>query len=199
MGLNLLHRKESLILTTIDIIDELGIQKLTTREIAKRQEVSEATIFRHYRNKNELLLAVLDYFTQYDADIVESIELRQLEPLDALQYLIVSFAEYYENYPAITSILQIFDVLRYEPELAYRVKEIQNNRVAMIKELVDQAISREEINGETDSSMLAVIISGLLREQTLNWRLQSSGFSLRQRVQAMLEMILDAFRTDTKE
>ena len=75
---NILHRKILLIITTIDIIDELGIQGLSTREIAKRQGVSEATIFRHYKNKNELLLAVLDYFSQFDEDIFQSTRIKRI-------------------------------------------------------------------------------------------------------------------------
>jgi AcrR family transcriptional regulator len=193
MSLNLLHRKERLILTTIDIIEELGIQKLTTREIAKRQEVSEATIFRHFQNKNELLMAVLDYFTQYDADIAETVRMRELKPLQALKFLVDSYAEYYENYPAITSLLQLFDVFRYEPELAERIKIIQESRTAMLKHLIDAAIDDEKISRDTDSYMLAVIITGLIREQCFNWRLNHYGFSLRERVNAMLDMILNAF------
>jgi len=196
--LNLLNRKERLVLTTIDIIDELGIQRLTTREIAKRQEVSEATIFRHFQNKNELMMAVLDYFTQYDEDIAETIKLRRLRPLLALEFLVVSYAEYYENYPAITSILQLFEVFRYEPELKERVQEIQDSRTAMLKQLIDAAIQDNNIDKETDSYMLAVIISGLIREQCLNWRLHHYGYSLRERVQSMLEIILKAFRMDEK-
>ncbi len=198
MGINLLHRKERLILTTIDIIDDIGIHKLTTREIAKRQDVSEATIFRHFQNKNQLLLAVLDYFTQYDEDIILSVKLRGLKPMEALQYLVVAFAEYYENYPAITSILQLFEVLRYEPELMNRIKEIQENRTSMIKELIDAAIDSEEISKETDSGMLALIISGLIREQCLHWRIHQYGFSLRERIEATLNMLLDAFCMNTK-
>ncbi|MDD4730008.1 MAG: NAD(+)--rifampin ADP-ribosyltransferase [Dysgonamonadaceae bacterium] len=57
----MLHRKERLIRTAIEIVDEIGIQGLTTKEIAKRQDVSEATLFRHFASKNELLKAVLDY------------------------------------------------------------------------------------------------------------------------------------------
>jgi AcrR family transcriptional regulator len=95
MGLSLLHRKEYLVLTAIDIIDELGIQGLTTREIAKRQNVSEATIFRHYKNKNDLLLAVLDYYKQFDTDIFQSIQLTQIKPMDAIRYYVMEYAEYY--------------------------------------------------------------------------------------------------------
>ncbi|HWQ42004.1 MAG TPA: helix-turn-helix domain-containing protein [Desulfosporosinus sp.] len=53
----------------IEVIDEQGLQGLTTREVAKKQDISESTIFKHYKSKNELILAVLDYFSQYDQAI----------------------------------------------------------------------------------------------------------------------------------
>jgi len=199
MGINVLHRKERLIITTIDIIDELGIQKLTTREIARRQDVSEATIFRHFKNKNELLLTVLEYFTQFDEDILQSIHLRDSKPLEALRYFIISYSEYYENYPAITSILQIFDVLRYEPELSQKINEIQYSRTNTLKELVEAAIDTGEICKGTDSGILAVMISGLTRELCFNWRLSHFAFSLKESTKAALELLLVAFCTNAKE
>lgn len=120
---SILHRKERLIITAIEVIDELGIQGLSTREIARRQDVSEATLFRHYKNKNELLLGVLDHFSKFDNEILQSAKLKNLSAEEAIVYFITSTVEYYENYPAITSIMQIFDVLRYDNELSDKVKQ----------------------------------------------------------------------------
>jgi AcrR family transcriptional regulator len=194
MGISLLHRKEYLILTTIDIIEECGIQGLTTREIAKRQNVSEATIFRHYKNKNELLLAVLDYYIQFDTDIFQSIRITDLTPIEAIKYYVMEFAEYYQNYPAITSITQIYDVLRYYPELENKVKEIQQNRTTMLTELIDTAREAGDISREYYSQMIAVMILGFIREICLNWRLEKYSFSFRDRIKASLNLFLKAFQ-----
>ncbi len=190
MGINILHRKEQLILTAIDIIDELGIQRLTTREIAKRQQISEATLFRHFNNKNELLMAVLDYFIQFDADILESTKLHQLRPTEAITYLITSYAEYYENYPAIASILLIFHVLINEEELSGKIVEIQEDRTATIESLVKKAVQSGELRGDVDTNMIAVMIYGFFRELCLNWKISNHKFSLRDRSSSTLEMLL---------
>lgn len=194
MGISLLHRKEYLVLTTIDIIEELGIQGLTTREIAKRQKVSEATIFRHYRNKNELLLAVLDYYMQFDTDIYQSIRMTELKSMDAIRYYVMEYAEYYQNYPAITSITQIYDVLRYTPELEMKVNEIQRNRTKILAELIEAAKKAGDIAGDIDSRMIAEMILGLLREICLNWRLEKYSFSYKDRTKASLDLLLAAFQ-----
>ncbi len=191
MVMNILHRKEQLILTTIDIIDELGIQKLTTREIAKRQNISEATLFRHYKNKNELLIAVLDYFIQFDADILQSAKLSHLPPKEALIYFITSMTEYYENYPAITTLLQIFDVLLYEEELADKVKEIQKDRISMITGFLDEARQAGELPEDLSSDSIALIISGYFRELCFHWKLEQYSFSLRDKMISILKRVLN--------
>lgn len=199
MGISILHRKEQLVLTAIDIIDELGIQKLTTREIAKRQDISEATLFRHFKNKNELLVAVLDYFIQFDADIFQSSKLHNMRPTEALIYLITSLIGYYENYPAITSILQISAVLLYEDGLSEKIKEIQEKRTSAISQLLEEAKTAGELRKDIDSTMIAVMISGFFREMCFNWKIQNCGFSLKEKMQTTLEMLLMALKDKSIE
>lgn len=187
-----LHRKESLIITAIDIIDEIGIQGLSTREIAKREGVSEATLFRHYSNKKELLRAVLNYSCKFDNDIFESTRVMQLQPRESIRFFVASSVEYYENYPAITSIMQMFDIIRYEPELEEKVKEILNNRIDFIKLMLEEAKEEGELNKNINSENLADLISGLCREICLKWRINGRDFSLKERTLETLDMVLNS-------
>lgn len=198
MKSGILHRKERLVLTAIDIIDELGIQGLSTREIARRQDLSEATLFRHFASKNDLLIAVLDYFSKFDNDIYQSILLRNLSPRESIIYFITALMEYYENYPAITSIMQIIDVLRYEPKLEEKVTNIVKSRRNSIIQMVDAVKAAGVIRPDADSESLSDIISGLCREICLLWRINGYKFPLRDRSISTLVMVLNAFAPDSK-
>jgi AcrR family transcriptional regulator len=180
-------------LTAIEIIDEIGIQKLTTREIAKRQQISEATIFRHFKNKNELLVAVLDYFIRFDAEIIQTTKLQNLNPTEALIFLISSYAAYYESYPAVASILLIYHVLLDETELSEKIKDIQSRRTSDIKRLVDEAVQVGELSKDVDSDIVAVMIYGSFKEICLNWKISNYNFTLRERSLSALEILLSAF------
>ncbi|MGB8450938.1 MAG: TetR/AcrR family transcriptional regulator [Anaerocolumna sp.] len=190
---DILHRKERLVITTIEIIDELGIQKLSTREIARRQEISEATLFRHFRSKNDLLITVLDYYSQFDSDIYQSTKLKDIGAKEKIQYYINSYAEYYENYPQITSIMQVLDVLRYETELTERIIEIQNTRTNFLIQLIGEAKKAGEIKPDTDSGQLTDIILGIVREICFRWRMNGRNFSLKKQIMSTLEVALQAF------
>lgn len=189
----ILHRRDRLIITTIEIIDELGIQGLSTREIAKRQDVSEGTIFRHYKNKNELLIAVLDYYAQFDEEIFNSTKLMGLSSKEAIKYLFKAMAEYYENYPAITSIMHMLDVLRYEHDLSDKVKSIVQKRNHILRQLVEEAQQRGEIKKDINCDNLSLVLSGFFRELCLKWRLEDRNFSLKEKTLLALDMLLDTF------
>jgi AcrR family transcriptional regulator len=192
MDNNIMHRKERLIITTIEIIDELGIQGLSTREIARRQGVSEATLFRHFRSKNDLLNAVLEYYSQFDSDIFQSTRMKKLHPKEAIIFYITSFTEYYENYPAITSIMHLSEVLRYEDSLKEKVVEILNRRTYFLVEMIEDAKKYGIVQPGMNSENIATIITGICREICLKWRLERD-FLLKERTLGTLALILDAF------
>jgi AcrR family transcriptional regulator len=193
MDNTLLHRKEKLIITTIDIINELGIQGLSTREIAKRQEISEATLFRHFDSKNDLMIAVLQYFSQYDTDIFQTTGLKELSPKDAIIFLISSQVEYYENYPAITSIIQVLDALYFDKVLREKVIEIRNSRSDHMRQLIENAQKAGIIDPNADTDNINDLFMGYIREICIKWRLSNFSFSLKEHTLTMIERLFDYF------
>ena len=193
MGKGLLHRRELVILTAIEIIDEIGIQGLSTREIAKRQGISEGTLFRHFKTKNDIVLAVLDYFSKYDDDIIQSARIKGLRPRDAITFFVDSYATYYENYPAITAMTQIYGVLAYESSFLPKVNSILDDRKSFLKKVIEDGQKVGDIKAGADSEALANVIIGTFGEICLSWRLSTGKFPLREKTLSALEMILTAF------
>lgn len=190
----LLHTKESLILSTIEVINEKGLQGLTTREVAKRQGIGESTIFKHYKSKNELILAVLDYFSQYDEAIRQSLELKELKPIEAITYFVEAYVTYYENYPEITAIILSYEGLMREAELSAVVNRIFTNRIITIKALIEEAKRQNEISKHVDAEGLVDLIIGLERVVVLRWRQENYSFSLKGHILKTLKMLLDGFK-----
>jgi len=189
----LLPTKEGLILATIEVISERGLQGLTTKEVAKRQGISESTIFKHYKTKNELLFAVLDHFSQFDQAIIESMKDKKLRPKEAIMYFVDSYVTYYSNYPQITAIIHAYEGFLREPELSNRIKGIFNNRICNIRLLIEEAKSHNEFKVDLDSENLASIIIGLERVVSLKWRINNYNFSLKDHTLSALKMLLDLF------
>lgn len=187
----LLHRSESLILTAIDVINELGIQGLSIREVAKRQDISNAAIFSHFKSKNELIFAVLDHFTQYDDVIEQAIHIKGLHSKSAIIYYVDSYYTYYENYPAITAIALSLDGLRCEKVFSEKVKRIIYTRNAFVKQLVEEAQKAGDIRQDIDSECIADMIQGSCRLVCMKWRIEEYAFPLKERILYTVHSILD--------
>ena len=194
MVINILHRKEMVVYTAIDVIDEYGIQGVSTKEIAKRQGIAESTIYKHFKTKNDIILAVLDHYSQFDEDIIVSAREQSDSPIEALMLFMKVYAEYYENYPAITVITQSYDVLQYNPELVERVRTIIRTREMFTKAQIDEAKTKNLIDPEVDSGDLTDILLGTFMRLCLKWRMEGQNFSLKTKILTNVQMILKVFQ-----
>ncbi|HWQ30945.1 MAG TPA: TetR/AcrR family transcriptional regulator [Negativicutes bacterium] len=191
-------RKETILLNTIDVVNESGFQTLSTKEIAKRSGVSEATIFKYYPRKNHLINAVLEHYSQYDSDIFHAALNRGGSPREAIIFFIDSYATYYQNYPAITAVLEAYDTLRIIPGLKSKVEEIVTGRSAVMKRLIERAQEAGELGKEADSGRLAEVLISAFRGICLKWRMRGFVFSFRDECLCTATMLLDAFDSSGK-
>jgi len=198
MGISLLHRRESIIISTIEVLNEVGLQNLSIKLIAKREGVSEGTLFRHFKSKTEIMIAVIDHFSQFDNAIIETSRKRELSPIENIRHFVCSYAEYYENYPAITSLIQAYDSLMRDPELSDKVRLIINKRSNFIIETVKEGQKNGIIKADISSELLEDLITGGSREICLKWRKTEFNFSIKDRTLEMLDMLLNAFLEKNK-
>lgn len=191
-----IYRKDSVIITTIEIISELGIQGLTSKEIAKREKISEGTLFSHFKNMKEIILSVLDYHSELDTSIIETVETRDLSPVESIKCFISIYVENYENYPESTCLINISDMLLQQGELASRSDEIIGKRISYLKLLIEKGQKSGKINPSVDSEFLTDLMIGSFILIVHRWRKNKYNFKLKENVLNSLEILLDAFTMD---
>lgn len=190
-----LSRRESIILSAIDIIDELGIHGLSTREIARRQDISDAALYKHFKSKKEIILAVIEYYSKFDAGIVGTIQNNNMSPTEGIIFLVKSCAEYYENYPPITAILSLYEYFMHDIIISEKMKRIIDYRSDAIKNLVIEGQKKGNINIKYDPEDLADTIIGISRVIIFKWRVGNYNFSLKERIVLATKTLLEAVRT----
>ncbi|HNX58293.1 MAG TPA: helix-turn-helix domain-containing protein, partial [Spirochaetota bacterium] len=99
-----LTRKESITQSAMEIINEIGIEGFSIRELAKRQGITEAAIYRHYESKQDILLSIITIFRNFVTDEIQQIERANLPPGKGIQHFIKSHTTLFEQNPSIASI-----------------------------------------------------------------------------------------------
>lgn len=193
MKKSFLKRKEAIILSAIEIIDELGFQGLSTKELAKRQEITEGALYKHFTSKEEIILAVIDYYGHYDDIIAQTVDMKNMAPKDALIFAVGFLAEYYENYPAITAIANSYEVFKYNILAKDKIKAIHEKRVEFLSNLVLKGIDLGDFPKSLKPEKFAKVIKGFFRETISEWRMNDYNFSLKERILSTLDMLLSIY------
>lgn len=193
MEKSLIKRRESIIVSTIETLNAVGLQNLSTKLIAKREGVSEGTLFRHFKNKTEIMLAVVDHFSQYDDAIIETCRRKNLSPWEAIRYFYNAYAEYYQNYPEITVVVQAYDSLMCDAELVEKIRAIIYKRSDFVVNTIKEAQKNKIIRPDLEAQLIEDILSGGSKEICLKWRMEKFDFSIKEKTSEMVDVILNGF------
>lgn len=194
-----LKRKEKLLIAAIELLDASGVAGVTTKEMARREHISEPAVYRHFDGKVEVLLAIVEKFAHFDSQIENTVREQEMSPLDGLRHLCSSYAVYYGSYPQLASVLCSFDLMKYDPAIQSRMTEVYANRRRQILELTAAARRAGELSADADVELLADSIASLFWGTVFQWKTMGMAFDLPRRMMDTLDLLLsrDRARTET--
>ena len=68
------ERKQQIVEVTMDLVAKNGVQATTTSRIAAAAGISEATLYRHFASRREMLLAAMDLVYERVFKVIHSAE-----------------------------------------------------------------------------------------------------------------------------
>jgi len=186
-----LQRKEKLIITAIEVLSEVGINGMTIKEIAKRQNISEPAIYRYFDGKREIIKEIFRRYSIYDEAIKNTMLHNNMVGKEAIKYLCKTYAEYYQNYPEITTVMFSFDTFKYDEEINEEMKNTINNRYNLLFDIVSEAIAKGEVSSNNDAKSLTDSIFSILWAITFLWRIENCGFDVKERILLAVDNIIN--------
>lgn len=190
MYINFLKRKERIIITAIELLDEAGIQGLTTKEIAKRQGITEPAVYKQFEGKQDIVNTILERFAAYDEMLINTIREQDMKPDESLDYFIQSFVGYYQGYPEVATVLFSFDVYRYEDATFHKMKSILENRRNFVADIIREGQRSGCFSKDYDCLDTADIVLGIIWSTIFNWKMDNCSFDLKKKVEASVRRIV---------
>ncbi len=178
MNNDLTGRQQEIIKVSLELIAEGGIQSLTTKNIAKRIGFAESAIYRHYENKIQILLAILDFFKANSERIFTSHLASSGSALEKIEILFQSHFKKFSDSPSLVAVIFSEEIFRNEPELSQKVKEIMDLSIMNLKLILENGQKNGEIRPDIEASHLSVIIMGSLRMFVKQWHMSDLRFNI---------------------
>ena len=166
-------RQVEIIEGAINLIDQGGIQNLTTKNLAAHMSFTEPALYRHFTNKTEILNSVLIY---YQAILKSGME-RSNEAMSGLKQILDIIQFQFEKFNANPAIIMvIFSETSFQNDsiLVKTVTQIMEQKEKRIKTIISIGQNDKSIRKDLDCNSLANIVMGAMRFTALRWKL--SGF-----------------------
>ncbi|HEY5587270.1 MAG TPA: TetR/AcrR family transcriptional regulator [Ruminiclostridium sp.] len=188
-----LKRKDNIIIAAIDLLDEAGIRGMTTKEIARRQNITEPAIYRQFASKKEIILTILQKFSDFDQSINNTVTEQKMKCMDGIRFFMNAYAEYYQNYPQIATVILSYDMFHYDDETNKTMKKIINDRRKFVAGIIKKGQSLNEFSKDISSEDAADIITGIIWSTTYSWKMQDCNFSLKQKFSKILDQCIGSW------
>lgn len=157
------ERIAELIATSRELLAEVGYERFLPAEVARRCGVSEATVYRYFPTKRELLVRVAEEWLD-EVLGVEPVAAEYATTYERLRFVVGHALEVVRKEPALTRF--IFNELRPEPGFRSSVVYQLNRRVSLlVSQVLRDAIARGDFRDDVSVELLRDMIFGALEHQ----------------------------------
>ena len=171
-------RQTEIIDCSIEIIATKGIQGLTIKNLSIEIGISEPAIYRHFKSKTEIILAILENF-KIMADFLSA----TMENFDGTAYEKINFMfskmmEVFIAQPSIVSVIFSEEIFKNEISLLEKIRTIMNLHQKTIENIIKKGQNEGNVRNDISKESLAIIIMGALRLLVKRWNLNQHNFDL---------------------
>lgn len=151
------------------LLGEVPLEALTTRVVASEVGVSQPALFRHFRSRDELLVAVVERARAEMGGLADRV-LREEQPLRALESLVRGLFAFAREHPGLPRLL-FFDVsAREEAPYHAPLRLMVSMQSKLVAELVRKAQADRVIDAGCDPERAAFLLTALLQGVLAQWQ-----------------------------
>ncbi|MBB5221875.1 AcrR family transcriptional regulator [Amaricoccus macauensis] len=172
------ERRSEIVSAALRLADALGPDRLTTEVIAAEVGVSQPAIFRHFRTKQAIWLAVADNVADRMTAAWDDVLDRPSGPVERIGELVSAQLRLIEATPAIPAILFSRELHVENEGLRARFLELVGRFHQTIAGEVRRAQGEGEMTGDIDPNDIAFLLIGLVQGLALRWSLSRRRFGL---------------------
>ena len=174
-------RKREIIEAARKLIFKKGSEHVTVKNIAKEVKISEAAIYRHFRNKKEILSFLASHITESLIHDIDSADQSDLSSPDNIGGILRSHLSKIEQKSGV-SFQVIAEIISFgDRKLNKQVYDDIQNYLQRFRGLLDNGIKAGLIRKDIDPEATALLLFGMIQGLVNTWALSNYSFDLTER------------------
>jgi TetR/AcrR family transcriptional regulator len=157
------QRKLQILQALAAMLEQPKGEKITTAALAKRLEVSEAALYRHFASKAQMFEGLIEFIESSVFGLINQISERQAGGVDQVHAILTMLLSFAANNPGMTRVL-ICDALVNEDErLQLRINQFYDKVELACKQSLRVAVTQghgQETDVAARASLLVAYVTG---------------------------------------
>ena len=170
-------RQQQIIETAIKLIADKGIQNLTTKNLAKEIGITEPALYRHFYNKSEILIGVIEYFKIKMQPAIKKLN-RLTNSLNKIESFILEHLKIISKNPNFAKVIFSEANFQNEENLILKMNNMMKQSHIILEKVVQTGQSRNEIRTDISSLSMIRMIIGSMRLLVTQWSMSGMIFNL---------------------
>jgi len=185
----LTDRQEEIINAAIHIFAEQSAQEFSMRKVAESVGVSEPALYRHFENKEDLLLKQTSYITQIFKAVLQEENDPGKPALEQLEEMLKHVMKNYSDRWPFTTTLYATGMFYNHPELIAELQSVIESSIESIHNLLQKGQIEGNLSLRLPSDQMALLIFGTMRLLIDRWNLTQRSFDLTEEWQTTWETL----------
>ena len=188
------ERKAEIIQGALDIASEEGVAKVTTQAIADRVGIAQPTIFRHFKTRDAIFLAALEFVAGKVFKLLEADLLKKSPADERLKNFIFRQMALLGKQRGMPRILFSDRLHSEDPTLKEAVRRIMGKvterLAAIVREGVEEGLFDASVEPEATARMVVALIQG----SVIRWSIFDFSYPLADQAEPIWKLVWSAIR-----
>ena len=160
------------------ILTSSGVSGLTIKNLAKEMKFSESAIYRHFKSKEEILVALLSLLKKNMNKRLTSEIKPQNTAAENFKAVFTSQFNYFKKNPHFVVAVLSDGLLDESEEIKTIILQLMQNKMQLLAQILEQGKQTNEFTTEISTEDLLPIILGSFRFQMLKWKLSNFQYDI---------------------
>ncbi len=188
------ERRAEIIQSSLELASEVGVGNVSTQAIADRVGIAQATVFKHFKTRNDIFRAVLEFVASKVFKVLEA-QINSGNPAD------IRLKNFIERHLAMVNKMKgvprllFSDRLHVEdPELKKTVRGIITKLTENIEKLIKDGMAEGTFNPNVNAQHMARMVVTLVQGSIMRWSIFDFEHKLTDRSEEIWNVIWPALK-----
>ena len=195
MSTDIKTRQLEIITAAGEILSEKGINGLTTKNLAAKMGFAESALYRHFKNKEDIIITMLNYLAA-DMDMRFKNCLTDIEGAELqLKELFNNQFEFFKKNPHFLVAIFSDGLLEESKNINKAIIEIMAVKKNYLLQIIKQGQQGGDFTSNLSADELVHIMMGSLRLHILQWRMSGYAFDVKQKGNKIMSGIITLIKS----